>query len=46
MISENNSTSINLALQGIIESVQQGKEEIFAISETKIPSVSAAIAIG
>lgn len=33
MISENNSTSINLALQGIIESVQQGKEEIFAISE-------------
>lgn len=33
MISENNSTSINLALQGIIESVQQGKQEIFAISE-------------
>ena len=33
MISENNSSSINLALQGIIESVQQGKEEIFAISE-------------
>lgn len=33
MTSENNSTSINLALQGIIESVQQGKQEIFAISE-------------
>lgn len=33
MISENNSSSINLALQGIIESVQQGKEEIFAILE-------------